>query len=136
MRAAIAASRDVVNADAVTAAWETTLRAPEWDGTGVWTHGDLLPPNVLTVDGHIESIIDFGNIGVGDPAVDLIAAWSMLAENGRQAFRRTLDVDDGTWARARGFALQALLAIPYYRETNPAFAAMGERTVNQIIAST
>ena len=102
----------------------------------MWTHGDLLPPNVLVVDGQITSIIDFGNIGVGDPAVDLIAAWTILGEDGRQAFRVALDVDEGTWARARGFALQTLLAIPYYRETNPAFAAIGKRTVNQILGST
>jgi aminoglycoside phosphotransferase (APT) family kinase protein len=136
MRAAVDAARDHVDADAVTAAWESALQAPEWDGTLVWTHGDLLPPNALVVNGRISAIIDFGNVGVGDPAVDLIAAWSILGDESRDAFRLALDVDDATWARARGFALQTLLAIPYYIETNPVFAAMAQRTVGQITGST
>jgi len=132
-RAAIVAARDLVDTQAVTEAWDAALRAPEWDGTVVWTHGDLLPPNALLVDGRIAAVIDFGNMGVGDPAVDLIAAWTILGEDGRDAFRGALDADDATWSRARGFALhQALLVIPYYRESNPAFVAMAQRTVREI----
>ena len=43
-------------------------------------------------------------------------------------------LDEGTWARARGIALhQAAMAIPYYRETNPAFAAVCRRTAAQVL---
>ena len=101
----------------------------------MWTHGDLLPPNLLVDGGRICAVIDFGSVGVGDPAVDVIAAWSVFGDDGRDAFRRALDVDDATWARARGFALhQALLIIPYYPETNPSFVAMAMRTVEEVIA--
>jgi hypothetical protein len=45
-----------------------------------------------------------------------------------------LSVDDGTWRRARGFALhQAAMAIPYYAETNPRFAALARRTIEQVV---
>jgi hypothetical protein len=54
---------------------------------------------------------------------------------GRAAFRGALDVDDGTWNRARGYALhQARLIIPYYAETNPGFAALAKRTVEPLNA--
>src|SRR5207244_12924132 len=40
-RAAIAALAEAIDTDAVTAAWEATLRAPEWERPPVWIHGDL-----------------------------------------------------------------------------------------------
>ncbi len=123
-----------VDADAVTSAWEAALEAPEWDGIPVWTHGDLLPPNLLVKADRLSAAIDFGNMGDGDPAVDVVAAWSVLDDEGRTLFRSILDVDDATWDRARGFALhQALLIIPYYRETHPDFVAMAIRTVEEIL---
>jgi len=65
----------------------------------------------------------------------VIAAWSVFGRAGRETFRAALGVDDGTWNRARGFALhQAVLIIPYYAETNPAFAASAKRTVGEILA--
>lgn len=134
-RAAIESRRGVIDTDAVTAAWETSLRAPAWDGTPVWTHGDLVPPNLLVADGRLRAVIDFGNVGAGDPAIDVIAAWSVFGPDGRRAFRSALDVDDATWVRARGFALhQALLIIPYYPETNAALVAMATRTVEEVLA--
>jgi aminoglycoside phosphotransferase (APT) family kinase protein len=134
-RDAIDALRGVVDTVAVTAAWERCLQAPVWDGNPVWRHGDLLTPNLLVEDGRLKAVIDFGAVGVGDPASDVIAAWSVLGPRGRDAFRSALDVDDGTWARARGYALhQALLIIPYYAETNPGFVATATRTVQHVLA--
>jgi hypothetical protein len=47
-------------------------------------------------------------------------------------FRGVLDVDDGDWNRARGFALhQAAMIIPYYALTNPGFVALAKRTVDE-----
>jgi hypothetical protein len=70
----------------------------------------------------------------GDPAADVIAAWSVFGSPGRARFRAALGVDDGTWNRARGFALhQAAMIIPYYRVTNPGFVALAKRTVEQVL---
>jgi aminoglycoside phosphotransferase (APT) family kinase protein len=135
IRAAIGASRDVVDADAATAAWECALQAPAWEGTPVWIHADLLRPNLLVDGGRLCAVIDFGAAGAGDPAADVIAAWSVFGPAGREVFRTALGVDDGTWNRARGFALhQAALIIPYYPETNPGFVALAKRTVEQVLA--
>ena len=48
---------------------------------------------------------------------------------------RALGPDDGSWSRARGFALhQAAMIIPYYAETNPGFAAQAKRTIGEVLA--
>ena len=134
-REAIEAARGVIDGDAATAAWERVLEAPAWKGTPVWIHADLLRPNVLVRDGQLRAVIDFGGAGVGDPAADVIAAWSVFGRTGRRAFRDALDVDDGTWNRARGFALhQAALIIPYYGRTNPEFVSLARRTVEEVLA--
>ena len=107
----------------------------EDDGTEAWIHGDLLPPNLLVADGRLRAVLDFGSVGVGDPATDLLAAWAVFGPRGRDAYRAALAPDDGAWERARGIALhQAALIIPYYRDTNPAFAALATRTVEEILA--
>jgi aminoglycoside phosphotransferase (APT) family kinase protein len=134
-RAALRSADDVIDRDAALRTWEHALRAPAWDGTPVWIHTDLLRPNLLVHDGRLTAVIDFGGIGVGDPAADLIAAWSVFGNPGREVFRRALEADDDTWNRARGYALhQAALIIPYYAETNPEFVALAMRTVEQVLA--
>ena len=101
----------------------------------MWIHCDLLRPNLLVRDGRLGAVIDFGGAGIGDPAADVIASWSVFGPAGRGVFRDALEVDDGTWARARGYALhQAVLIVPYYRETNPVFAAPAKRTIEEILA--
>src|SRR5262245_51719501 len=120
LREVIASLDGVVDTEAVASVWEESLRAPDWSHAPVWTHGDLLPPNLLVRDGRLYAVIDFGGVGVGDPACDLIAAWSVLDGASRRRFRAALDSDDATWSRARGWALSiALSIIPYYPATNP-----------------
>ncbi len=75
-----------------------------------------------------------GGAGIGDPAADVIAAWSVFGRTGQDVFRECLQVDDGTWARPRGYALhQAAAIIPYYAETNPGFVALEKRTVERVL---
>jgi aminoglycoside phosphotransferase (APT) family kinase protein len=122
-RAALGELEGMIDVVAATAAWEAALSAAEWGGPPVWVHGDLLPGNLLVRDGRLTGVIDWGSLGVGDPAVDLIPAWGTVRSGEREAFRAGLGVDDATWARARGWALSiGLIALPYYVETNPVFA--------------
>jgi aminoglycoside phosphotransferase (APT) family kinase protein len=134
-REVIESARGVIDGNAAVAAWERALRAPAWAGSPVWIHSDLLRPNVLVRDGRVCAVIDFGGVGVGDPAADVIAAWSVFGRAGRGVYRAALEVDDGTWERARGFALhQAALIVPYYGETNPGFVASARRTIEEVLA--
>ena len=86
-----------------------------------WYHGDLLGENLLLDDeGRLAAVLDFGGLAIGNPTVDLIVAWEALAEEGRRAFRRALDVDDAAWTAARGWALLvAMITFPYYGATMP-----------------
>jgi len=101
------------------AVWEAALEAGEWQGEPVWLHGDLDVRNLLVVDGRLGGVVDFGTLGVGDPAADVMVAWKMLTATERDVFRRDLEIDEATWARSRGCALaQAVGALAYYTDEN------------------
>ncbi|GGZ32142.1 aminoglycoside phosphotransferase family protein [Streptomyces poonensis] len=138
-RAALAELRDVVDVvdtGAATAVWEAALAAPPWPGPPVWIHADLQPGNVLTSGGRLSAVIDFGCLGLGDPAVDLIAAWYLLPATARPVFRTALAADGAAWARGRGWALSvALLELRAYRETNPVMAAVARHVVRELLAT-
>ena len=103
----------------VTALWDEALAIPPWSGPPVWHHGDLDARNWLVRDGRICAVIDWACMGVGDPACDVMVAWKLHSAAARWAFREALPVDDSTWARARGWALQqAIGAIAYYTLEN------------------
>lgn len=133
-RAAIARLDGMLDTDAATAAWGASLQAPTWDAAPVWTHGDLLPTNLLVEHGQLSAVIDFGCVGVGDPAYDLLCAWSVLSAETRAVFRSALTVDEATWVRGRGFALSvALIQLPYYRNTNPVLAANARHVIHEVL---
>ena len=134
-RTAIAALRGTIDTDAVAEAWEEALDAPGWLGRPVWVHGDVAPGNLLVQDGKLTAVIDWGGLGVGDPACDLIVAWNLLPAETRSVFRTELGVDDATWARGRGWALSvALIQLPYYWETNTALAANARHVIGEVLA--
>jgi aminoglycoside phosphotransferase (APT) family kinase protein len=134
-RAGIAALGDKIDAAAVTAAWETALAAPSWDGPPVWIHGDLAARNLLVQDGRITGVIDWASACVGDPACDVKVAWAVLDAETRPLFRDRLGIDDATWRRGRGWALsQAMIALPYYLHTYPALVEQAWRWLSETLA--
>ncbi|MFG3660503.1 aminoglycoside phosphotransferase family protein [Streptomyces sp. NPDC047706] len=134
-RAAVAQLVGRVDTAAVTALWEEALRAPAYTGAPVWAHGDLSPGNVLVREGRLSGVIDFGLVGVGDPAVDLIVAWNLLPAGARETFRRAVGADAAAWARGRGWALSiSLIQLPYYWETNPLLAANSRHVIGEVLA--
>ncbi|MGH8875914.1 MAG: aminoglycoside phosphotransferase family protein [Stackebrandtia sp.] len=108
----IEALKDTVDTTAIMEVWEAALSAPAWDRPGVWLHGDLAPGNLLSRDGRLSAVIDFGTVGVGDPACDVNCVWMFRDPPAREILRTELDVDEATWARARGWALAANLPVP------------------------
>ena len=110
-REAIAELEGEIDTGAATEVWAAALAAT-WHGAPVWIHGDVTASNLLVVDGRLSAVIDFGCSGVGDPACDLTIAWTFFFGDSREAFRAALRLDDGTWARARGWALwKALITL-------------------------
>lgn len=134
-RTAIASLGSMIDGEAATAAWEAALQVPAWPRPPVWIHGDLQSGNLLSVLGRLSAVIDFGCLGVGDPAADLIVAWNFFAAETRNDFREMLQVDDATWARGRGWALSiGLIALPYYQRTNPVLAGIARYTIDEVLA--
>ena len=133
-RAAIAALEDLIDTEAVTAAWQASLDAPAYDGEPVCIHADLTPGNLIVRDGRLSAVIDFGMLTIGDPACDLTVAWNYLATPTRGVLRDALCVDDATWLRARGWAISgSLIALPYYMRTNPGIVAQSWRTLREAV---
>jgi aminoglycoside phosphotransferase (APT) family kinase protein len=135
-RASIVALADEIDVEAVTVAWEDALAAPLWEGAPVWIHGDLDARNLLVRGGRLSAVIDFGGLGVGDPACDVMVAWKVFSAEAREIFRAQLGVDEATWRRSRGWALsQALMALSYYTmETNPTLVLESRRWMAEILA--
>jgi len=134
-RRSVAELGDRIDADSTLRSWEESLRASVWDGQEVWVHGDLLPGNLLVVDGRLSAVIDFGGLNVGDPACDLQPAWNVFAGGSRARFRAELEVDDASWLRGRGWALyQAASALAYYWDTNPGMISQATYALGQVLA--
>lgn len=134
-RAAIASLESEIDVDAVTAAWEEAAAAPAWERPPVWVHGDLDARNLLVEGGRLAAVIDFGGLGVGDPACDVMVAWKVLSADNREGFRTLLSVDEATWGRSRGWALsQALIALSYYTpQTNPVLVREAQRWLAEVL---
>ncbi|WP_083753351.1 aminoglycoside phosphotransferase family protein [Actinosynnema sp. ALI-1.44] len=134
-RSAITEVGDAFDTAAMAELWDTALAAPEWGRPPAWFHGDFHTGNLLTANGRLSAVIDFGELGVGDPACDLIIAFTLMSAETRATFRAALDVDDATWTRGRGWALATgLNAYVCYAAVNPRVAAQTTRQITQALA--
>jgi aminoglycoside phosphotransferase (APT) family kinase protein len=135
VRRAIAELGERIDGDAAVRSWEESLAAPAWDGPEVWAHGDLLPGNLLVAGGRLSAVIDWGCLGVGDPACDLQPAWNVFTGESRSRYREELAADDASWLRGRGWSLfQAVVALPYYWETNPGMIRQASHALAGVLA--
>jgi aminoglycoside phosphotransferase (APT) family kinase protein len=100
---------DTVDLVACRAVWAEALTSC-WAAPPTWFHGDVAVGNLLIRGGTLSAVIDFGTCGVGDPACDLVMAWTYFTGEERQAFRKAVGVGDDAWQRARGWALWKALA--------------------------
>lgn len=118
--------------------WERALVAPVWSGPALWLHGDLHPANLLLdADGALAGVVDFGDLGSGDPATDLATAWLTFDERGRRIFRTEVErrrpTDAATWDRARGWALVIGSAVVDVTDPESSFGRFGARALEQVL---
>jgi aminoglycoside phosphotransferase (APT) family kinase protein len=131
----ILGAQGTLDPDLAAAAWDAAVAAPPWDRPPVWVHADLYPLNLLARGGRLDAVIDFGELGTGDPAIDLMPAWAWLTAATREVFRTQVAPNDATWARGRGWALGlGIGAVHYYRHSNPVLAAIGQHAITQVTA--
>ncbi len=115
--------------------WSSMLKVPHWERNPVWLHGDLHAGNLLAQGGRLTGVIDFGMSGVGDPACDVMVAWSVLDQNTRELFRSVAEPDEATWKRAQGWALHfGIVACAYYKTRDPLLAVIAQRTLEEVVA--
>ncbi len=132
-RQAIAVLATTIDGAAATAVWDAALES-SWTRPPVWIHGDVSAGNLLLREGRLNAVVDFGMLGVGDPACDLSVAWTLFSGKSREAFRATLPYDSGTWARGRGWALwKALIVAAGLAETNAVEAAQSWRVIGDVL---
>jgi aminoglycoside phosphotransferase (APT) family kinase protein len=133
-RQAIAALAGVLDIDTASAVWETSLKAV-WHGSPVWLHGDVSAGNLLVTKGRLSAVIDFGSSGVGDPACDLVIAWTLFSGESRETFRAALPLDRDTWSRARGWALwKALMTLAARKDDHSLEAEKARQVVDAVLA--
>ncbi|WFR95641.1 aminoglycoside phosphotransferase family protein [Rhizobium tumorigenes] len=95
----------------------TSATAERCHPSPLWLHGDLKADNLLTKEGRLSAVIDWGLSAIGDPAADYASAWSWVDPSACQLFREVLELDDSEWRRAKGWALYgAVIALSYYRD--------------------
>jgi aminoglycoside phosphotransferase (APT) family kinase protein len=120
--------------DRVLTVWDAAVAAP-WHGEPVWFHGDVSADNLLVRNGELAAVIDFGTCGVGDPACDVVIAWTLLSRQSRDAFRARLGVDAATWTRGRGWAVwKALITLVGHLERDSSDAAAPRRVIESVLA--
>ncbi len=85
------------------------------DAARVCVHGDLYARHVVLDGGRTAGIIDWGDVHLGDPAIDLSIAHLMLPSSAHAAFRAAYGaIDDDAWETARfRAAYHALLVLDY-----------------------
>lgn len=95
---------DIIDSNAALDLWEQSC-AIKWHEKPVWIHGDFAVGNILIQDNKLSGVIDFGGMAIGDPAYDLVIAWTYLSGKARDIFINEIDLDINTWVRSRGWAL-------------------------------
>jgi aminoglycoside phosphotransferase (APT) family kinase protein len=124
---------DQIPARQVLSVWNDLRSTAPWTGPALWLHGDLHPSNMLTHEGRLSAVIDFGDITSGDPATDLAVAWMMFEPADRATFRETAAIDDDTWRRAAGWALNLSLAY-MTGDDSTSMPAIGRHTLTAVLA--
>lgn len=128
-------SEGMLDVPALGTLWDELRALPEVE-PDVMCHGDLTPPNLLVADGRLGGVLDVGGFAPADPALDLVCAWHLLDVGPRAILRQVLGCEDTQWQRGMAWALQQALGLVwYYRESNPAMAGWGRRTLDRILSA-
>ncbi|MBD3941596.1 aminoglycoside phosphotransferase family protein [Microbacterium sp. NEAU-LLC] len=131
-----AGALDAAATDSLTTVWHRGLHSSDWGAPPVWIHGDLHPGNLVSSDGALAGIIDFGDVTAGDPAYDLAVAWLAFDTGGRARFiAATGDrYDVATWRRAHAWAAAVALMLVVHSDDNPDYFTLGTDAVTQVLA--
>ena len=132
-RQTIISLRNLINTKAAVKLWEAALES-KWQSLPVWIHGDVSADNLLVKEGRLSAVIDFGCSAIGDPACDLVIAWTFLHGESRKVFRKILTVDAETWTRAQGWALwKGMITLAEHIKSNPHKAQKAKHVIEEVL---
>lgn len=98
-------------------------------------HADLHPKNILTQEGRLSAVIDWGDLNLGDAANDLASVWLHFEPSAHAAFWDAYGpVSQATLVRARGWAFffgVNLLVAEASGEQD--FGGVGARTLERLV---
>lgn len=103
-RKQVAQLSHLVDSNQLIKLWESAC-ATKWPHPPVWIHGDFAADNILIKDNKLSAVIDFGCTGLGDPACDLVIAWTFFKGKSTELFIKEINLDEDTWLRAKAWAL-------------------------------
>lgn len=140
--AALADSADSALVQVATGAYSAGLAAREADAP-VLVHGDLHPRNVITRDGILAAVIDWGDTTAADPALDLATAWWLFEpEHHGDVWAAYGDVGRDLWLRSRAWAAYFGLMFLEWRladdptQVDEAGVELGRRQLRRVAATT
>ncbi len=114
--------------------WEKACKT-QWNQKPVWVHGDFAVGNMLFKNGKLSAIIDFGGMALGDPACDLVIAWTYLQGKAREVFIQAMALDQETWLRARAWALwKATFELCQIKDKNSSEALVQKRIIEDVLS--
>lgn len=132
-REQIAELSQIIDSNQALDLWDKAC-STTWNKTPVWIHGDFAIGNLLMDDGKLSAVIDFGGAAVGDPACDLVIAWTYLSGKARKIFISEMEMDRDTWLRARAWALwKATFELCQITDKNSADALLQKRIIDEVI---
>ena len=124
---------EIIEVERALALWNQAC-ATRWSKKPVWIHGDLAIGNILMDSGKLSAVIDFGGAAVGDPACDLVIAWTYLSGKSREIFRSKMDIDPDTWLRSRAWALwKATFELCQIADKNSSDACLQKRIIDETL---
>lgn len=123
----------VIDKNKAIALWEQAC-ATRWNKVPIWIHGDFAPGNIIIKDEKLSGVIDFGGMGVGDPACDLVIAWTFLSGKSRQIFIEAMELDNDTYLRAKAWSLwKATFELCQMQDKNSHEAAIQKRIIDEVL---
>ena len=122
------------NKDDILILWNKLMQVPNWKSAPVTLHSDILPMNIIIKNDQLAAVIDFSYVGYGDPAVDLMPAWTIFDKETRPIFLSKTNYDTDTILRAMGWALSfAVIAMPYYKHKSHAIYSIAKKTLEEVL---
>ncbi len=113
--------------------WEQACKT-KWNKLPVWIHGDFAVGNMLLKENKLSAIIDFGGMALGDPACDLVIAWTFLNGKARDIFFQEIDLDEDTWLRAKAWALwKATFELCQIADKHSSEALIQQRVIEDVL---